>query len=125
MVPPPAYPSRPAGNPVKLTSGEAYHLWDHLAARYDTVEITQIFESYVHDGDLSYVLQTGLRATLEKQIKRLEQEIALKQNTSSDRLRSMYITFLKEELNLFESLVKYGKVKGWLRAAPLLRKTNP
>ncbi|MCR3923308.1 MAG: DUF3231 family protein, partial [Firmicutes bacterium] len=162
---PPMYPQSPSGLKEKLGSGEAYHLWDHLSARYDTLEISQIYEHYAKDPDFALVLRTGIQKTLEKQINVLEKEMdhfglplperppksirppenaeviegnlmfrdmftgiqymfnlhaeALKQSTTNDRLRQMFLKFLREELDVFDKLAKYGKLKGWLRSTPL------
>jgi len=164
---PPMYPQAPIGSPETLDTGEAYHLWDHLTSRYDTVEITQIYETFAHDGDLKTLLQSALRNTLEKQVKVIEKEMnyfalplpqrppkkvknlentevvedliifrnvftgmqyffnlhatALKQATTNDRLRKIYTQFLKEEMDLYNKFVKYGKLKGWIRHVPMYR----
>ena len=39
---------------------------------------------------------------------------------TNDPLRKMFINFAKEELDLFDMFVKYGKLKGWLQTPPLL-----
>lgn len=165
---PPLYPETPSGTGERLDLGEVFHLWDHLCARYDALEVTQIYENYAHDRDLVIILRSGIRNTLEKQINILEKEmdhfglplperppksvqtvqnnteifedlviyrqvftglqfmfdihsIALKQNSTNDRLRKIYLEFLKEEVNVFDKLVKYGKLKGWLRPVPMYR----
>ncbi len=164
---PPLYPQNPADQPEKLDSGEAYHLWDHLSSRYDSVEITQIYQSYTHDKDFSVILLSGLKSLLEKQINVLEKEmdhfglplpqrppksaktvqnaevledelmfrqiftgmqymmnlhaVALKQCTTNDRLRDVYNKFLWEELDALNKYIKYGKMKGWLRPAPMYK----
>ncbi len=166
---PPSYPQSPPGTVERITSGEAFHLWNHLSIRYDTLEISQIYEHYAKDPDFVLVLQTGIQKTLEKQINTLEKEMdhfglplperppknirppenaeiiednlmfrdmftgiqfmfqlhatALKQNTTNDRLRTIFSRFLHEELDIFDKLVKYGKLKGWLRPTPLYLST--
>lgn len=37
----------------------------------------------------------------------------------NDRLREMFISFLKEELDTYNSMVKYGKTKGWINPSPM------
>lgn len=37
---------------------------------------------------------------------------------TNDSFRSMFIGFLNEELKIYDNLVKYSKVKGWIRNAP-------
>lgn len=43
-----------------LDSGEAFLLWDHLVSRYDIIEMTQIFQNFVHDPEFALVLKKGL-----------------------------------------------------------------
>lgn len=35
-------------------------------------------------------------------------------------LRNIFLDFLKEEIKTYDSLCKYGKMKGWLRTTPLM-----
>ncbi|MEL7568303.1 MAG: DUF3231 family protein [Dehalobacterium sp.] len=167
---PPIYSPSPSNQQEKLDSGEAFHLWDHLTSRYDTLETTQIFINFAHDLDFKSVLLMGLAKTLQKQINVLETEMnhfrlpltdrppkgikpiyikdvledewmfrevftgmqfmadlhsnALKQNTTNDRLQSIYKQFLWDELEALDSWIKYGKAKGWLRHTPMY-KTSP
>jgi hypothetical protein len=37
---------------------------------------------------------------------------------SSDGLRNLFMGWMTEELNIFDDMVKYGKVKGWYWGAP-------
>lgn len=70
----PRYQNTPAGVDEKLTAGEAHHLWDHLCFRYDNLQQTRIFLSFVHDLDLKMVLEKGLK-TLTSQAEMLEKEL--------------------------------------------------
>lgn len=36
----------------------------------------------------------------------------------NDSIRNMFMGFLNDELKTYDNLVKYGKVKGWIRNAP-------
>lgn len=36
----------------------------------------------------------------------------------NDSIRNMFMEFLNDELKTYDTLVKYGKVKGWIRNAP-------
>ena len=47
--------------------------------------------------------------------------LGFKQNITNDRIRNIYIKFLKEEIDLFNNLAKYGKAKGWTRPVPMHR----
>ena len=71
----PQYPHLPKGTDEQVDSGEAFHLFDHLTARYDAVNNTQIYNNQAHDSDFKYLLKRGLQNTLEKQINILEKEM--------------------------------------------------
>lgn len=71
---PPLYKQVPPDNNETLDSGEAYQLWDHLAARYDTIEKTQKYQNFAHDIDFQALLHLGLQKVLEKQANILEKE---------------------------------------------------
>ena len=49
---PPIYPESPMGIQENLDATEAFHLWDHLSARYDALEITQLFQNYTMTPNL-------------------------------------------------------------------------
>jgi hypothetical protein len=72
---PPQYPNLPKGTKEKLDTSEAFQLWDHLIARYDAVEITQVYQNQAHDKDFKFLLGRGLKDILEKQINILEKEM--------------------------------------------------
>lgn len=73
---PPLYKQTPSDSKESLDSGEAYQLWDHLAARYDTIEKTQKYQNFAHDVDFKTLLVIGLQTVLEKQANLLEKECA-------------------------------------------------
>lgn len=152
-----------AKEPV-LSTGEAFLLWDHLVTRYDIIQMTQIYQNFVHDPDFRYIIGKGLASTLEKQVDKLEKEMnkfkmalpdrppksvnitanseiledefifkqifmgiqnfledhvrTVRSIVTNDPLRDMFIEFLKEELDIFNNLCKYGKIKGWLQVPP-------
>jgi len=164
---PPMYKQVPEGSKEFLDAGEAFHLFDHLTARYDTIEKTQLYQNFAHDIDLKIILLIGLQGTLEKQVNMLEKEInkfgvalpsqppksvnttegkdmyedskifrdvftgmqymleqhatALRQCTTNDRIRDIYIKLLNDELSTINTWIKYGKIKGWLRPVPMYK----
>ena len=71
---PPLYKQVPPETKDSLDSGEAYLLWDHLAARYDTIEKTQKYQNFAHDVEFKALLVLGLQTVLEKQANILEKE---------------------------------------------------
>ncbi|MEL7564047.1 MAG: DUF3231 family protein [Dehalobacterium sp.] len=46
---------------------------------------------------------------------------ALRQSTTNDRLRGIYIKLLNDELSALDTWIKYGKIKGWLRPVPMYK----
>lgn len=44
---------------------------------------------------------------------------AIKTITSNDPLRQIFVQFFTEEVDVFENLCKYGKIKGWLQVPPV------
>ena len=56
---------------------------------------------------------TGIQNFLESHIR------TIRAITTNDPLRHTFIIFAKEELDLFENLCKFGKLKGWLLVPPI------
>lgn len=71
---PPLYHDTTRDINEKLTTYEAYQLWNHLIFRYDNIRQTQIFESFAFDKELKLLLQTGLKK-IQRQAKNLEKEL--------------------------------------------------
>lgn len=52
----------------------------------------------------------------------LEQHIrVIRSITTNDTLRKMFISFLYQEIDVFDELCKYSKLKGWLASPPMLK----
>ncbi|AGB41505.1 Protein of unknown function (DUF3231) [Halobacteroides halobius DSM 5150] len=161
---PPKYPHKPPTTKEEINSGEAFHLWSHLCARYDQIELTKLYENYTHDPDFKFLLTNGLRMVLEDQLANLEQEMdhfglplperppksikttqnaevisdemiyrnimtgqqnmlrlhssGLIQSITNDRIRNIYLDLIKEEIDILNKFIKYGKTKGWIRTVP-------
>jgi len=62
----------------ELSASEAFHIWDHIAMRYEQIELIGIFTSFAHDTDFKVMLKHGLNI-YNKQVSTLEQ-LALKLN---------------------------------------------
>lgn len=71
---PPLYQSTNQSINEKLSSIEAYHLWDHLGYRYDNRRQTQLFQSFAFDGDYKLILKIGINQ-LTKHAQVLEKEL--------------------------------------------------
>ncbi|MGQ9823572.1 MAG: DUF3231 family protein [Desulfotomaculales bacterium] len=57
---------------------------------------------------------TGIQNFLDNHIRTIRSFV------TNDQLRKTFIDFAKEELELYDKFVKYGKLKGWLQTPPLL-----
>lgn len=64
------------------------------------------------DNEMFRDVFTGMQFMLELHA------TALRQNTTNDRLRKIYIHLLQDELSGVDTWIKYGKTKGWLRPVP-------
>lgn len=56
---------------------------------------------------------TGVQSFLDNHIR------TIRSITTNDPLRHMFVNFAKEELDIFEDLCRYGKMKGWLQTPPI------
>jgi hypothetical protein len=74
--PAPSYPNIPTTSSEKINVGEVFNLWDHLTFRYTTVEISEIYYVLAQDGDFKLLLKKGIQDTLNKDIIKLENELA-------------------------------------------------
>lgn len=45
----------------QINIATAFHLWDHLVARYDIIETTHVLLNFVQDIDLHLVIKQGLK----------------------------------------------------------------
>jgi hypothetical protein len=163
---PPLYHLAPA-NAVTLAAGEAFHLWDHLAFRYDNISQTEIYHAFAKDLDFKLILIVGLQRGLRQQAEMLEKELqhfgiplpkrpknfsvpenltafleddhmfrmvltgtqgacmqhaqALKQCTVNDRIRAIFKKLLLKEVDYYNDLIRFGKLKGWVHPVPMYR----
>ncbi|MDI6711161.1 MAG: DUF3231 family protein [Bacillota bacterium] len=56
---------------------------------------------------------TGIQGFLDSHIRTIRSVV------TNDPLRAVFIRFAKEELDIFNDLCKYGKIKGWLEQPPI------
>jgi hypothetical protein len=76
MDEPPAYKTSKSKLTEALTTGEAFHILDHIAQRYHQLQLTQFFLSFAHDKEFRLILSQGIKR-LETEAKTL-QELCLK-----------------------------------------------
>jgi len=73
MDEPPAYKTaKPVVNEM-LTTGEAFHILDHITHRYHQLQLTTFFLSYAHDKEFRGILNMGA-AGLQKEVDKLQKE---------------------------------------------------
>jgi len=66
----------------------------------------------MRDEEIFRIIFDGAQAAFLLHIKEIN--IAV-----NDSLRSAYVDFLKNDLDNYEFMIKYGKAKGWLKAPPI------
>ncbi|KUO50287.1 MAG: hypothetical protein APF76_11290 [Desulfitibacter sp. BRH_c19] len=71
---PPLYQSINKNIKEKLSTIDAYHLWDHLGYRYDNRRQTQLYQAFTFDGDYKMILKVGINQ-LTKHAQLLEKEL--------------------------------------------------
>lgn len=69
--------------------------------------------SAINDQYIFKRLFNGVQSFLENHIRSIRTMVYNK------HLRNMNISFLKKELDIYDDLCKYGKVKGWLTIPPM------
>jgi len=69
----PAFITFKAVEAEKLSVNEADHLWNHITQRYDNLQQTQFYLTFIHDPDFKVIVQQG-QMVLQQQIERLEKE---------------------------------------------------
>jgi hypothetical protein len=74
----PTYKTSIVQTKEQLSTSEAFHIWDHIAMRYEQTELIGIFASFAHDTEFKVILQNALYI-YNKQIATLE-KLALKLN---------------------------------------------
>lgn len=148
-----------------INVSEAFHLWNHLVQRYNTLLVTETLEMFVRDDDFKLILAVGKKA-LEKNIKILEQEMlgygiplpvrppkqthtTAKLEEVSDRhifrrilrgiqsflpthtiafvhstspkIRELFMSFLIDEMKIYDKYMEYGKLKGYEVKPPMYK----
>ncbi|MEJ6950354.1 DUF3231 family protein [Natronospora cellulosivora (SeqCode)] len=66
----PSYKTYKAVDKEQVSTNEAVHLWDHINLRYDQLQMTKIYDEFVHDSEFKIIIGMG-KKILNKQIKLL------------------------------------------------------
>ena len=66
----------------------------------------------VRDEEIFRIIFDGIQAGLLIHIKEINLAI-------NDSIRNTYVDFLKDDLDNYETMVKYGKAKGWVKSPPI------
>ncbi len=51
-------------NNEKISSAEAYNIWNTLRVRYNSIETYQIFSNFIHDKDLDIIIRFDHKKTV-------------------------------------------------------------
>lgn len=161
---------RPRGGKEQIDIQEAFNIWNLLRARYLSARTVQLFNNFVHDRDLSIILNTLLNhfqeqiTILENHGKKFQINLpkrppldikfatslneitdeyiylkiladmmaqlfslthALRSSTTNDAFRDYVIGDLTIHIKDFETLYKFGKLKGWEETAPAYKTALP
>lgn len=65
----------------------------------------------VRDEEIFRIILDGAQTAMDVHVKSIK--IA-----SSDKLRNIFRDFLNQELDSYETMFKYGKLKGWIKSPP-------
>lgn len=83
-----------------------------LPVRPPTVKPPETRTETMNDDYMFRTLITGIQGALVFHAQ------GLKQSITNKRLRKLFRDLLLDEVEIYTNLVKYGKMKGWLNAAP-------
>ncbi|MDW7683837.1 MAG: spore coat protein [Bacillota bacterium] len=83
-----------------------------LPVRPPTVKPPETKTELMNDDYMFRALITGIQGALVFHAQ------GLKQSVTNNRLRSIFKDLLLDEVEIYHNLVKFGKMKGWLNAAP-------
>lgn len=68
-----------------------------------------------NDEFIFKIVITEMQSFLDQHIRTIRSMV------TNDHLRKLYTKFLHDELNFFDDLCKYGKMKGWFSNPPLIK----
>ncbi|KUO62752.1 MAG: hypothetical protein APF84_03660 [Gracilibacter sp. BRH_c7a] len=80
-----------------------------------SVKVSPPVSTLINDHYIFEQIRCGCTAAAEKN---LRNAIMILNN---DSLREMFIDFLKDEIDMINNLLKYGKLKGWLPTYPVYK----
>lgn len=98
---------------AKLEETVAYYRVPYPPQPPKTITLTGNMEE-ARDEAMFRVIFSGSQAALLIHIKAINL-------CTNDSLRNMFEDFLNDELKMYNSIIKYGKTKGWVHAAPQYR----
>lgn len=67
----------------------------------------------MEDRFIYRIIQKAMQDAIDLHIR------AVVETIRNDNLRGLFLDYLKDELDLYDKFVKYGKLKGWLRVEPM------
>lgn len=91
---------------------ELLHFGIPLPVRPPSVVPPAANTTLINDDNMFRSIIAGIQGALGVHV------LALKQCTVNDRIRTIFKDLLLSEIELFDRMIKYGKVKGWLNPPP-------
>ncbi|MCF8010293.1 MAG: DUF3231 family protein [Clostridiales bacterium] len=84
-----------------------------LPARPPAVQKISNDPEMLEDEFIYRMIFSGIQTTLELHFR------AVIDTVRNDKLKSVFTDLLKTEINIFDKLLKFGKMKGWLNVVPM------
>jgi len=84
-----------------------------LPERPPKSQVATIDPETMEDRFVYRTIQKAMQNVIDQHIR------AVVETLRNDNLRNLFLSYLKDELDLFDKFVKYGKMKGWLRVEPM------
>ena len=95
----------------KLSTAEAFHIWDHICLRYDQIELIGLYLNFAHDTEFKAILEHGLYE-MNKQVSKLE-KLALSLNVTLPNRPAQPIS-APIDPETIEDKFMYNNILGWL-----------
>ncbi|MTI59764.1 MAG: DUF3231 family protein [Firmicutes bacterium] len=84
-----------------------------LPERPPKSQVSTIDSETIEDRFVYRTIQKAMQNVIDLHIR------AVVETLRNDNLRGLFLSYLKDELDLYDEFVKYGKLKGWLRVEPM------
>lgn len=97
---------------IKVLEQKAAEFEVPVTEKHPVVHTAGVDPEVVEDRFVYRRILKGIQESIEVHVR------AVVDTVRNDNLRSLFFDFLKEELDLYNAFLKYGKVKGWTHIVP-------